>query len=234
MDTGSELLRNADVLAEFANLKPEDIEYFQQKRPDFVPPSWWSVKTELGLENIAMAEIALEKAKTFDDIAIVRGRFKVSKLWEFEQARVRKAWDGAARFSLDDCLKLILAGYVLIRDEPEANTQKRREIFARLEQSPHDLQIIREYAALWPFGPDLVAEQKVWPYMQAVMFLCVQSWRASRCQREDCRKYFVKEHARQHYCCNPCTDAVRDQGKRIWWQVNRGKKSKKSSKKGGR
>ena len=37
------------------------------------------------------------------------------------------------------------------------------------------------------------------------MFLGTQSWRASLCQRESCRKRFVKDKPSRRYCSEKCS-----------------------------
>jgi hypothetical protein len=40
----TENFRDAQSLAEYSNLKPEEVEYFRSNFPDFVPPAWWTYK----------------------------------------------------------------------------------------------------------------------------------------------------------------------------------------------
>jgi hypothetical protein len=42
MKTTDDIFRDAQTLALFANLEPQDVEEFRHNYPDYVPDSWWS------------------------------------------------------------------------------------------------------------------------------------------------------------------------------------------------
>jgi hypothetical protein len=45
MPAATEELRNAQALAEFSNLGPEQIDYFRNNFPDFFPDAWWNYES---------------------------------------------------------------------------------------------------------------------------------------------------------------------------------------------
>src|SRR4029077_20653781 len=65
MPAVTEPLRNAQILAEFSNLEPSEIEYFRHNYPDFAPSRWWDYESDLGKPQ-----------------------------WQVSQERLRKVWQG--------------------------------------------------------------------------------------------------------------------------------------------
>src|SRR6266853_2032808 len=62
-------LAAARVLADFANLEPDDVESFKAAHPDFVPPTWWDYRPNA-----------------------LNGTPSPKMQWEIVQLNVRDAW----------------------------------------------------------------------------------------------------------------------------------------------
>lgn len=174
-------LHLAELLAEFANLKPEDADAFRHSHPDFAPDRCWD--WQRWSDSTGTLEI----------------------LWKGVQQKVRDAWQSG--FSPDSCIELIVVG---------ANQSEMQD----------DIQA-HEAAAKSDMGESEVAEffrkhgerkRRIFEFQQAVMFLHVQSWRAARCEREQCRKYFVKDQKGRRFCSNACFTENRLADKLRWWR----------------
>lgn len=68
--------------------------------------------------------------------------------------------------------------------------------------------------AVKEFNPASLAEIKVWPYQRAVMFLCVEPWRARLCI---CGKRFVADKPSRRFCSTKCSAEARKLSRRVWW-----------------
>jgi hypothetical protein len=118
--------------------------------------------------------------------------------WQEMQRHLHKLW--VQRFSPDLCIELMTVGTEWARMSAKHNAQQQAG-------EEHELRA----------GSGFDASPKVWDYQRAIMFLYVQPWRASRCEREECRRYFVKEIPARRFCSDTCFHLCRDSGKLKWW-----------------
>lgn len=51
-----------------------------------------------------------------------------------------------------------------------------------------------------------------------------------RCERPECRRYFVKEFSRDRYCSNLCSEEMRSRGQKEWAQRHREESNKRRRK----
>ena len=193
-------LIDARTLAEFSNVNTDtEADYFKNNFPEFVPPAWWKA-----------------------NLVISPREGKKEKVWQYQQRRVREAWQ--SKFPLDTSIKLISAGMVQW-DLHWKQEQINPDLAQHTPQAVSVVSLTME--------PDLTAqEETVWPYMRAVMFLTVDSWRARFCPR--CGKRFVAAKSNSTYCSDICFSESRKGAKRAWWSehgpLRRAEDSKKRKK----
>jgi hypothetical protein len=107
-------LRDAQILAEFSNLKPEGVDYFRNNYPDFVPPAWWDYKAH-GSEQ---------------------------KQWQMTQQFLREAWQGQLKGGTFFLVRLVLSVFdpkklfdaVFGFDEYKFDDSIAKPAFARLSE----------------------------------------------------------------------------------------------------
>ncbi len=71
----------------------------------------------------------------------------------------------------------------------------------------------------------------LYPYQRAVLFLALEPWRMKDCQRPECGKPFIADHASRKYCSVDCSAQVIEQQHLKWGRENnwgREKPNKKS------
>ena len=116
-------------------------------------------------------------------------------VWTEQQKKVRAAWQTG--FSPDACIELIAAGakHADWEDDIKAHQvaggagledAEGAEFFHKHEQRKRRISI----------------------YQRAVMFLHIQAWRASRCERKEGRKYCVKDAKGRRYCSKAASTPI--------------------------
>jgi hypothetical protein len=141
--------------------------------------------------------------------------------WQEDQQLVRDAWRN--RFAPDDCIRVIVEW---ANDYwGSESLQRTSEALQRMDET--------EVAAFLS-KPENFIKPKAFEAQRAVMFLHDQPWRASRCEREKCRKYFVKDAKGRRFCSQACFNENRDEDKRKWWRDSGAKQraKKRKAKKG--
>jgi hypothetical protein len=164
----------ADALAQFAELKPEEVENFRHTvYRGFVPDPWWSLQGQ---------------------------RMRDWKRWQEMQALLQSTWDSG--FPVSYTLSFLLNNF---------STATEPESFL----TPTDI-----FRAL--------------PYQEATMFLFNESWRARRCNRQQCRKRFVAMKPNDQYCSDDCKTIFRKQYKAAHIREKRKRIKRNQTKRGGR
>lgn len=146
-------------------------------------------------------------------------------VWTEEQKKVRAAWQTG--FSPDDCIELIAAGAKRADWEDDIKAHQVAGEAGLLVEGA-------EAEGAEFFRKHEYRKRRIFDYQRAVMFLHIQAWRASRCEREECRKYCVKDAKGRRYCSQTCFDINRVADKLKCWR-DRGSKqraAKNKAKKG--
>ena len=212
--------RDAQALAKFSNLVPnapkgseEDVEYFRQNYPGFVPQVWWKWRVSSKTDPVQF-------------------------LWEAEQKTLHDAWKES--FPLEDSVRLISTGPPIPEAWIEESEKAwaalgvgpgviAPEAIVLPNRPPAPVQ---EWMATVGLEPDMWIKSPVWPYQRAVMFLATEPWRARFC--ESCGKRYVAFKPGRRYCSDRCTQAARRGSKRASWHKHsrkwRPKKTRKSRK----
>jgi hypothetical protein len=137
-------------------------------------------------------------------------------VWTEEQKRVRVAWQTG--FSPDDCIALIAAGAKTADWEADIKAHQAAGEAGLLVEGA-------EAEGAEFFHKHEQRQRRIFDYQRAVMFLHIQQWRASRCEREECRKYCVKDAKGRRYCSKTCFDINRIADKLKCWR-DRGSKQR--------
>jgi len=225
MEDTNNILDLADALAGFSNLEPADAEDFRKRHAGFLPDIWWTMP------------------------AFFSETDKRPRVWQLHQQTLQEAWQ--ARFPLDKCVKLIGAGtfpYKAIQDltakqnivAPElANAEFAKTTVVIPSTDPRYAEALALTTTTLEMDPAGLAKyEAVYPYMQAVMFLGTNPWRALFCGL--CGKRFVADKPGRRFCSEDCTKAARKGSRRVWWskhgenwrEVKTKAGRKRSSKKG--
>ena len=130
-------------------------------------------------------------------------------VWTEEREKVRAAWQTG--FSPDDCIELIAAGAKRADWEDDIKAHQVAGEAGLLVEGA-------EAKGAEFFRKHEYRERRIFDYQRAAMFLHIQPWRASRCEREECRKHFVKVAKGQRFCSKECFDTKRVADKLKWWR----------------
>ena len=139
------------------------------------------------------------------DNRILNAANEIVFVWTEQQKKVRTAWQTG--FSPDDCITLISAG---------AKTADREDDI-KAHQAAGEMGLEDAEGAEF-FHKHEQRKRRIFDYQRAVMFLHIQAWRVSRCEREECRKHFVKVAKGQRFCSKECFDTKRVADKLKWWR----------------
>jgi hypothetical protein len=199
MPVVTEVLRDAQTLAEFSNLEPHQLEYFRHNYSDFAPQSWWDYSLTLqdlllagNLEHLGILindpfwkrEPFRPKDPSGGDTYAFRQQTTPRYLWRQNQSWLREAWKVHFEIKLLDTLKLVMSVF-----DPNKSSSK---IFANL------LEV--------PIGG---------PYYRGLSYLLEQKWRARFCQ--ECKKRFVAGESRNKYCSESCSHLAHTKQKLENW-----------------
>jgi hypothetical protein len=199
-------LHDARALALFSNLAPSDTDYFRHNYLGFVPDIWWQM-------SVLYSE-AGEKPL----------------LWQWHQKTLRETWKEG--FPLGKCVRLIAAGsfpYELL----QAQIARQNDIAPELvgaEFAPNvvaldrrriepnsQMPILESTPGTFEIDPGGMEKyQKTYPFMEGLIFLAAESWRARVC--EECGNRFVAEKPGNRFCSVRCRSAARKLSKRDWWR----------------
>ena len=106
-DTTAAVLRDAQILASFANLEPAGVDYFRNNFPDFLPPVWWKFEVVQGGVGDPPDENCSQEEYEAYTAALSRNS---RPLWEDRQKSVRLAWKNG--FEMKTAVRLIAVGAV--------------------------------------------------------------------------------------------------------------------------
>ena len=224
MEDTNNILDLADALAGFSNLEPADAEDFRKRHAGFLPDIWWTMP------------------------AFFSETDKRPLVWQLHQQTLQEAWQ--ARFPLDKCVKLIGAGtfpYKAIQDltakqnivAPElANAEFAKTTVVIPSTDPRYAEVLALATTTLEMDPAGLAKyEAVYPYMQAVMLLATESWRARFCPF--CGNRFAADIPARRFCSDKCfQESRRRYGNAMWakhgkeWRSSKKKSSTKRTKKG--
>ncbi|MGA7221643.1 MAG: hypothetical protein WB621_20605 [Candidatus Acidiferrales bacterium] len=141
--------------------------------------------------------------------------------WQEDQEILRNAWRNG--FAPDDCIRLIVEWANFYWGDE--SVQRTSEALLKMDATEIEAFVAK---------PENFIKPKAFEAQQAVMFLHDQPWRASRCEREQCRKYFIKDAKGRRFCSTACFSENRHAGKRRYWQDTGSKQraKKRKAKKG--
>lgn len=174
-----EEFKEADVLAEFANLDTADAEalpYFRNNYPDFAPAEWWNYQTYL-LDTVPIDP---------DDPDFKGTDFKgsltesIESIWQVTQEEIQRVWQQQFKFETVFNLTELLKGVFV---------------------APPELVETGDYLDLPDGAFDELIRSKVYAFHNAVLYLYHQPWRAKICK--GCGKYFVANHPKREFCEYP-------------------------------
>jgi hypothetical protein len=137
--------------------------------------------------------------------------------WQEDQELLHDAWRN--RFAPDDCIRLIVEWANFYWGDE--SVQRTSEALQKMDAS--------EVAAFLS-KPENLIRPKAFEAQRAVMFLHDQPWRASRCERAQCRKYFVKDSKGRRFCSLACFTENRNADKRKYWDEKGSKQRAKKNK----
>jgi len=178
----TEAFRDAEALADFANLDPIDsasVAYFKNNYPDFAPSEWWDYPCRSDGTRVILAE-DIDKIRNDPDF-----KTKLEKLgegiqqWRDAQDYIQKVWKAEFKLNasgVSDLLKLVF--YV---DSPGL--------------------IWNSSQVLLPNGTIYELNTKLYSFHKAVLYLHQNSWRAKICN--GCEKHFVANHPKRDFCEYP-------------------------------
>jgi len=203
----TEALRDAESLAEFANLDPAGVAYFRNNYPDFAPSDWWDLPYRSNGARVLRFEdvIGLTDLNKIED--------KVVQQWQHTQEQIRKAWKAKFKFEhaseVSDLLKLVFSanGSALVWNSSQV---------------------------IMPGGTIHEVHAKLQSFHKAVLYLQVHPKQAKTC--EECGRLFVHVHGKRKLCLIPDARGETCAQKRInatnlkWWHKQGNKKRKAKQK----
>jgi hypothetical protein len=179
----TEAFRDAEALADFANLKPTDsasVAYFRHNYPDFAPSEWWDYPCRIDGMRVLRYEDVI-KIPESDPNFKRKIENKVVQQWQDAQDCIQMVWK--AEFELNvsgisDLLKLVF--YV---DRPGLAWNSSQ--------------------VLLPDGTIYELHSKLYSFHKAVLYLHQHPRQAKICKNKKCGKFFVSVHGKREFCENP-------------------------------
>jgi hypothetical protein len=212
--TVSEAFRDAEALANFANLDPSDpasVAYFRNNYPDFAPTEWWGHPYRIDGTRVLRYEDVI-KLKD-DPNFTTKIKDSTVQQWQYAQEQIRRAWKAGFNFKnvseVSDLLKL-----VFYADRPGLLWNSSQVIL--------------------PDGMIYELNSKLYSFHKAVLYLHAHPQQAKIC--EECWKYFVHPHGKRTLCPFPDSRGETCSQKRItarkleWWH-ERGEKQRRAKRK---
>ena len=209
--------RDAEALADFANLAPENadaVAYFRNNYPDFAPSEWWDYRCRISGSRVIRAE-DINKIRNDPDY-----KTKLEKLgegllqWRDAQDAIQKVWKANFKLNasgISDLLKLVF--YV---DRPGL--------------------VWNSSQVLLPNGTIYELNSKLYSFHKAVLYLHEHPNQAKICARPGCNKYFVTARGKREFCLYPDERGETCSQKQIaeqhlqWWRT-KGDKQRKAKQK---
>lgn len=195
----TDVFRDAQALALFANLEEKGVEQFRHNYLDFAPQRWWDYR--LTLQDLALAgdhkhlqmllndpfwthEPFRSRNPSGGNTYAFRQQTTPRSLWQLNQSWLREAWKAHFEINLLDVLKLLTSVF-----DPNDSSPT---VFATL------LNV--------PLGGS---------YHRGLSWLFEQKWRARFCA--ECKKRFVAAESKTICCSEPCSnDRIRRTKRQSW------------------
>lgn len=207
----TDTFRDAEALAEFANLDPTDanaVEYFRNNYPNFAPVEWWNYKYN---------EFTLVQTSAADDLNLTGGiEESPARMWQVTQEEIQRAWEN--QFQFETVFGL---------------TQLLKCVFV----APPETVWTQEYMHFSDGMFDELIGAKTYSFHTAVLYLHAHPKQAKQCEK--CGKYFVTVAGKRTMCIYPDADGDTCSQKQIreqhlkWWETV-GAKQRKAKQKGER
>ncbi len=145
-------LRNAQILADFSNLEPAQVEYFRNNYPDFAPHLWWDYQYK-GSE----------------------------RAWESTQKSLRHAWGNQFKDGILNLLGLLnsVTAPLRLADAERAGYEKVKEMFGEQAAQETAKRFLGEKALT--LQPSETRVDDHIPIQRAIVYLFENSWRARFC-----------------------------------------------------
>ena len=211
----TEAFRDAEALADFANLDPTDsasVAYFKNNYPDFAPSKWWNyIYRSDGMRGLRYEDVL--KISKSDPNFKSKMESKILSQWQHTQDFVQLVWKAGFKLNasgVSDLLKLVF--YV---DSPGL--------------------VWNSSQVLLPNGTIYELNTKLYSFHKAVLYLHQHPRQAKICA--ECGKYFVHVHGKRELCLFPdsrgetCAQKRINEGKREWWHT-KGNKQRKAKQRG--
>ncbi|HXA78738.1 MAG TPA: hypothetical protein VNV41_16505 [Candidatus Acidoferrales bacterium] len=198
----TEALRDAEGLAEFADLDPAGVAYFRNNYPDFAPSDWWDLPYRIDGTRM----LRFDDVRGLTDTKEIER--KVVPQWQHTQEQIRKAWKSKFAFKhaseVSDLLKLVFS----------ANRSER---------------VWNSSQVILPNGTIHEVHTTLQSFHKAVLYLHGHPRQAKIC--EECGRFFVHVHGKRELCLVPDARGETCAQKRInarklkWWH-KRGNKQR--------
>jgi hypothetical protein len=232
----TENLRNAQILTDFSNLEPAQVEYFRNNYPDFVPKAWWDEESEPDTVTVLRDGKVMEVppsrlVERNGTIEITEEPLPPRKQWEKTQAQVRAWWKRRVK---DDVFSLVIMLNSVFDPDPHSDFSRMAEWAVR-ELYPDGLPegVTVEIPGREITNSSNLREGYI-PMQGAIVYLFENSWRARFCPF--CRKRFVAAEPKTKFCSSTCSEEDRRRQKREWfrkhgkqWRKKRQKVKKRSA-----
>lgn len=215
--TVTEAFRDAESLAEFANLDPANenaVAYFRNNYPGFAPAEWWDYPYRIDGTRVLRYEDVIQIPES-DPNFKTKIKTKIVQQWQHAQDQIRRAWKAKFNFKnvseLSDLLKLIFDV-----DRPG--------------------QVWNSSQVLAPNGTIYELNSRLYGYHKALLYLHEHPQQAKICGNPECRKYFMTAHGKRDFCLYPDERGETCSQKQIakqhleWWRT-KGEAQRKAKKK---
>jgi len=208
----TEAFRDAEALADFANLNPLDsavVAYFRNNYPDFAPGEWWDYLYRIDGTRVIRAE-DIDKIRNDPDYKTKLDKLSEGlKQWQYAQDHIQKFWKAEFKLNasgVSDLLKL-----VFYMDRPGL--------------------VWNSSQVLLPNGTIYELNTKLYSFHKAVLYLHQHPRQAKICKM--CGKYFVHVHGKREFCEYPDTRGEtcrhkNDNKRRLDYYYEAGKKKRQA------
>ncbi len=214
----TESFRDAEALADFANLDPTDsasVAYFKNNYGDFAPSAWWDYPYRIGGTRVLRYEDVITITES-DPNFQSKMENKVVRQWQHAQEQIQRVWK--AEFELTNVAEVSdLLKLVFDVDRPGL--------------------LWNSSQVLLPNGTIYELNTRLYSFHKALLYLHEHPRQAKIC--EECGKYFVHVHGKRTLCLFPDSRSETCSQKRInknrlkWW-YKKGDKRRKAKQKGER
>lgn len=213
----TETFRDAETLAEFANLEPTDsaaVAYFRNNYPDFAPKEWWDYPYLIDGMRVLRHDDVIKIAKS-DPKFKTKIENKLVQQWQHAQEQIQRAWKAGFKFKNISEVEILKLVFCVDRPGLAWNSSQ----------------------LLLPDGTVYELNTKLYSFHKAVLYLHQHPRQAKICKK--CRKYFVHVHGKRKFCeyPDPRGETCRhknDNKRRLDYYYETGKKKRQAKTKKGR